>query len=181
MIKRLLTALWGAGLALGCLAPRAGAPPGLGVSLEVERGLLAKLQTAYIFNIARFVTWPHDDGVVRLCLPAESPLARYARELDGHDVGEERKLSLAVGPLDLAHCDIAFVRVAEAVPPALGAGSAPARTLLISDRPDALARGFAMQLFVEADTVRFAVNGEIVSRAEYRASSKLLRLARPAP
>ena len=181
MAKLVTSVLLGASLVLASPAVRCGPGDGLGVSLETQKGLLAKLQMAYVFHIARFVTWPHDDGAVRLCLASESALARYARELDGRDLGDGRHLVLELGAIDFAHCDIAFFRNSEPVPAGVAAGTAPLTALTISDRADALRRGFAMQLFLEADAVRIAINADLVARADYHTSSKLLRLARPPP
>ena len=176
IVKRLFLT----GLALAALSAWGAGDRGLAITIETERGVLAKLETAYVFNIARFVTWRPDDQEVRLCLPDESPLLRYAQELNGRDLGDGRRF--AVGALDgsRARCDIVFIHAAYKV-----AGKAlpadVATTLLVSDRTDALARGYVLQFFLQDDSVRFAANADVLGHAEYRISSKLLRLARPAP
>lgn len=153
----------------------------LSVPIETEHGLLAKLQTAYLYNIARFVTWRGEASEVWLCLPAESPLLRYAIELDGHDLGDGRQFR--VGPLaGTARCDLAFVHAALRQGAAESARLTQNPDLLtVSDRPDALERGYALQFFLEEDSVRFAAGGDVLAHATYKVSSKLLRLARPRP
>jgi YfiR/HmsC-like len=175
IVKRLLLT----GLVLAASTVRGAADRGLAITIETERGVLAKLETAYLFNIARFVTWRPDDQEVRLCLPDESPLLRYAQELSGRDLGDGRRF--LVGALDGSHarCDIVFIHAAFKSAGRTLPGEVS--TLLVSDRPDALARGYVLQFFLQEDSVRFAANAEAVARADYRISSKLLRLARPAP
>lgn len=175
IVKRLLLT----GLVLAASSARGAADRGLAITIETERGVLAKLETAYLFNIARFVTWRPDDQEVRLCLPDESPLLRYAQELNGRDLGDGRRFAVAV--LDGSHsrCDIVFIHAA--FKPAGWTLPGGASTLLVSDRPDALARGYGLQFFLQEDSVRFAANAEAIGRADYRISSKLLRLARPVP
>ncbi len=176
IVKRLFLT----GLALAALAARGAADRGLAITIETERGVLAKLETAYVFNIARFVTWRPDDQEVRLCLPDESPLLRYAQELNGRDLGDGRRFVVAALDGSRTRCDIVFIHAAyKQAGRALPADAAT--TLLVSDRPDALARGYVLQFFLQEDSVRFAANADVLGRAEYRISSKLLRLARPAP
>lgn len=173
--RRLATAL---ALVLASLPVCADGPEGLGVTLEIERGILAKLQTAYLFNMARFVAWPHPEAPVRLCLAADSPLARYAREIDGRELGDGRTLVVVLGDIDPHACSLAFVH-GSTTPAAIRGGSTS--MLTVGDAPDALQHGYAMQFFLQADTVHFAVNNDLIAHADYRISSKLLRLARPAP
>ena len=152
----------------------------LGLSLEAEAGILAKLQVAYLFNIARYVTWPRAEGAVHLCLASNSALARYAHEVDGHDLDDGRKLEVLVTPADLSRCQILFIRRNEDTAVADPRGAGPG-VLIVSDRPDAVARGYAMQFFVHENSLHFAVNADIMAGADYRVSSKLMRLAKPLP
>jgi hypothetical protein len=105
----------------------------------------------------------------------DAPLARYARELDGKDLGDGRVLTVTVGEIDARTCELAYVHGAT-TPAAVRA--AQASLLAVSDAPDALERGYAIQFFVDGGTVRFAAQQDVIARADYRVSSKLLKLAR---
>ena len=150
----------------------------LGVSLETERGILAKLKTAYLFNIAKFVSWPDASSTVQLCLRADSPVRRFASELDGRSLGDGRAIRLATLRDSAARCHIIFDDAPRPTPPNNEDWQFDGGVLTISDAPDAIDNGFAVQLFFESEKLRFAVDSETVKNANYVISSKLMRLAR---
>lgn len=150
----------------------------LNASIELERGILAKLKTAYLFNMVKFVTWPEQDQDVFLCLRSNSPVMRFAEQLDGRALGDGRKIRIR--PISDAGtvCSMVYDDLPSEDRAKAGVTWDAGSVLTISDKPNAIADGFAIRLFFESKKLQFAVNPEQVQQADYRISSKLMRLAR---
>jgi len=146
-----------------------------GASLETERG---NLKIVYLFNIAKFVSWPDESESVRLCLRADSPIRRFALELHGRSLGDGRRFVLETLPRPADGCDIVFDDAVDTQESNTHSNWDTPAVLTVSDSPQAIERGFAVQLFFEAEKLRFAVNHRTVTSADYQVSSKLMRLAR---
>jgi hypothetical protein len=170
-IKRLVTLLCGALLALHCASVRADAPT------EYE------VKAAFIHNIAKFVEWPvrpAAGGSLRLCILGQSPLTEAAGLLQGKQVGD---LVWEVRSVDsrsrLNECQVLFVAASESdnlrrVLEGLN-GSA---VLTVADSDGYAAQGVMVNFYIEQNKVRFEINAGAASRAGLRISSQLLKLAR---
>ncbi|MCP5180416.1 MAG: YfiR family protein [Pseudomonadales bacterium] len=138
--------------------------------------VLARLKTAYLFNIAKFVSWPGDLDTVTLCISGDGNVASLSRALEGRDIGGGRTLVVRTGAEAGDGCAIYYE---DQDYHTLGAeGGFPSYSLTISDADGALGKGFAIQLFMEREKLRFAVNADVVRGAGYQISANLLRLAR---
>lgn len=134
---------------------------------------MARLKTAYLFNIAKFVSWPQATERVRLCIDTSAPVGRVAQTLHGRELEPGRQIVISHGPDAAGACDIVY----EEYP----AGATIERSedmLTISDSPDALNSGFVIGLFLQRDKLRFEVDQDRLRSAPYRISSKLLQLSR---
>ncbi len=134
---------------------------------------MAKLKTAYLFNIAKFVTWPQAVDHVRLCIDSSAPVGSVAQTLHGRELEPGRRIEIVHGPDAEGACDIVYEEhdAGTAIPRA-------EHVLSISDAPDALQSGFVIGLFLQRDKLRFEVDHERLRSAPYRISSKLLQLSR---
>ena len=150
------------------------------------RTLLAKVKTAYLFNIAKFVHWPESASEVNLCIDSRSALAPYVQKLDQRDIGGSRQLRVFSVGRAANHCQIYYSERPESVVQAStvvlnslsrSTVANPAHLLLISDHPDSLARGYGMQLQVDGSRLRFRYSPEILANQKFQVSSKLLALA----
>ena len=135
---------------------------------------LIKLKTAYLFNIAKFVHWPQPDSQIRLCIDRNHPLVSIALDLNGRSLGDGRNLVVESMSAPTAECNVYYA--SGGVP--VIQDDAEQQTLMISDEPVGLENGFAIQLFLQRDKLRFAVNNDRIREASYRISSNMLRLAR---
>ncbi|MFV0276832.1 MAG: YfiR family protein [Parahaliea sp.] len=138
-----------------------------------------RLQTAYLVNIAKFVTWPDNTQDVRLCVGELSPLYGYADGLQNVDLADGRKLKVAGLEHGSGDCQLVFLDqgLSEEEVASVRASAGPG-VLLISNRSDAFQGGDAIQFFVRNLKLRIALNEEVIQKAEYKLSSKLMRLAR---
>lgn len=168
-------AIW-CGLWLLALSGAASAQP-LSESLERERSL-AKVKAAYLFNIARFVNWPDAAPEIRLCIHDKSSVLRVAEALHGRSVGNGRALQVTSGD-QLHGCHIFLAPdgwTLDAVK--RGAPDVLRRTLVIGDTGPKQPVDASLQFYFDDGKLRFFVVDHGVQRAEFRISSKLMRLAR---
>ncbi len=147
-----------------------------------------KLKTAYLFNIAKFVTWPDNPATIELCIHTDVAAKSHMQALDGRSVDAQRKISVRMTSSVQNSCHMYYGQTGLATTTGeelsfSGAGASyPAdRILTISDLPSALEQGYVLQLFLDANKLRFALDQRRIEPATYRVSSKLLRLARDRP
>lgn len=141
------------------------------------QGVEAKLKVAYLANIASFIKWPDAPSEIGFCVSSKTRLLPSLLQLDQYSLGDGKALQLRQNPSSAMQCHMAFSD--EYTPDSFSqlVLSAP-WVLSITDAPQALVDGHAIQLFVRNLRLRFAINTEVVAEADYKISSKLLRLAR---
>lgn len=139
------------------------------------------LKTAFVFNFARFTTWPppDPDGPFFLCILGEDGFGAAARYLDGETLNQ-RNVDIrfhAVGD-DLTDCQLVYV--ARSLEDQLGVVLPPLhshRILTVSDIPDFATRGGILGLKIVDNRIRFEANPAVARRAGLRLSAQLLRHA----
>jgi hypothetical protein len=154
-----------------------------GGSTSAQTAVAAELKAAYLLNFTKFSEWPD--------LPGESPLVlcvladpSVSRELSGLARGQRvgnRELQVvklsngeAVKPCQLLYVAAGGVAAAG---PALGeAGQLP--ILTVSDREGFADATGTIELYLERDRMRFAINVDAVRRSRVRLSSRLLSVAK---
>ena len=139
------------------------------------------LKTAFVFNFARYTTWPppSPDGPFHLCILGEDDFGSAAQYLDGQQM-KARNIDVefhAVGD-NLGGCQLTYVTQAlagdlDTLLPQLHAE----RMLTVSDIPDFAARGGILGLKIVDNRIRFEANLLAAKRAGLRLSAQLLRLA----
>jgi YfiR/HmsC-like len=139
------------------------------------------LKTAFVFNFARYTTWPppSPDGPFNLCILGEDDFGTAAQYLDGQQL-RQRNIDVrfrAVGD-DLGGCQLVYVTQPlagqlDSLLPRLHAE----RMLTVSDIPDFAARGGILGLKIVDNRIRFEANPLAARRAGLRLSAQLLRLA----
>ncbi|MBL4707859.1 MAG: YfiR family protein [Flavobacteriales bacterium] len=138
-----------------------------------------KLKTAYLVNIAKFVTWPENNSKITLCLSDNSSLHEFVSDLDGYLLGSERMLYIQTNPPDLDSCHMIFVDTGFDNQRLMQIRSHQSESLLIiSDIKGALDKGDDVQMFVRDLKLRIAINESTISHSSFSISSKLLRIAR---
>lgn len=139
------------------------------------------LKTAFVFNFARYTTWPppSPDGPFFLCILGDDGFGTAARYLDGETLNR-RNIDVsfhAVGD-DLSGCQLVYV--ARSLEDKLGAVLPPLhahRILTVSDIPDFAKRGGILGLKIVDNRIRFEANPTVARQAGLRLSAQLLRHA----
>jgi hypothetical protein len=177
MPRRLPVPRWHAAVlvAAACLL----APPADAQSVDEYQ-----FKSAFVYNVASFVSWPADafgstDGPLAICLLGDSPVSAMLEHAPARSVEKRRLVVREVSnAADMRECQVLFIAA-----PALGRWRVIAATLrdrfvLTVGESD----GFADQegiinLKVEKDRVRIQVNVEAADAKGLRISSKLLTLS----
>jgi hypothetical protein len=143
------------------------------------------LKAAFVFNFAKFVTWPADVLAARqdmtVCVAGDVAVAEALEQVINHQLvgGHELKVVSIKPDGPLSGCHLLF---------AGGLDSRRARSLIdalqgtaimsISDCERFADTGGVVQLVLERDRMRFVVNLASARRARLTVSSKLLQLAK---
>jgi hypothetical protein len=187
MVAALLLAL---AAALAAATEASGpAPRGVCGAREEGVSLDRAVKAAYVYNFARFVSWPADSPLAvapafTLGVLDDEPLADALEAV-------VRDRQIAGRPVAVRR----FVDVEEVVPcPVLYVGRAGSRdlrplldrlrgwpVLTVGDTAGFASRGGVIGLYPEDRRIRFEVRPSAARAAGLRVSSKLLRLSRPEP
>src|SRR3569833_1549331 len=148
----------------------------------------AKVKAAYLYNFAKFVTWPpnasggHTDSFT-ICTVGERPLLGMIDEtVRGKSVDERPLRTRRVDPKqDLQGCQVLFIPAGQRLD-ARGSGSDPTSFGVLtgsegdnSDRPDRFQS--VSTLLLQEGKVRFVINAKAAEHAGLTISSRLLTLA----
>jgi hypothetical protein len=141
----------------------------------------AQLKSGYLLNFMKFVDWPASvpANLLTVCfLGGQDVRDALATGIENKLVGERhltvRSLSNSEAP---AGCDVLYLEAAT-IPngmPASAPGEAP--ILTVSDAKDFARSGGMIELFTDANHLRFNINVASAQKAGLRISSSLLQLA----
>ncbi len=141
----------------------------------------AEVETAFVYNFLKFVTWP-DDGkeIFLLCVVGETHLLPHLLDLDGQSL-DGKTLKVRKTSLDdsqLKECRAIFVgRLEETVRRKLFDKIDNHPILTISDEPGFVNHGGIVELFLEQGRFRFKINLSAARKVNLLINSRLLRLA----
>jgi hypothetical protein len=160
----------------------------LGAVAGVERDQFdtssgSDVKAAFLFNFAKFTEWPSLEPAAPLvlCVIGDDRVGTALVDaVRGRRIGQRSLLVRQMGSNGpVRSCHVLFISTSETRSARGVLDSVKALPILtVSD-----SRGFAdsdgiVELFVESDRMRFAVNTRAVTRAGVRLSSRLLGLAR---
>ncbi|MGD8619871.1 MAG: YfiR family protein [Gammaproteobacteria bacterium] len=139
-----------------------------------------RIKTAFLYNFARFVTWPAlPQDEFRLCVLGSPQLDRHADTLQYKTVHERRLRVLHLSDAAmLARCQMLFIgtgytaRLHEVLS---ALGDRP--VLTVSDIAEFTRAGGMIGFLVVDNKIRFEINAGAAERAGVSISSKLLTLA----
>jgi len=145
-----------------------------------------QLKAAFLYHFAKFVEWPAETfpkpdspfviGIIGAS-PFDDALGRMVTDktINGHPFAIRQLKNLS----EIKNCHILFIssserkRIAEILRASRGN-----HVLTISEIEQFLPAGGMIQLFMESNKVRFAINETTAKEAGLRVSSKLLNLAK---
>lgn len=140
----------------------------------------SQLKAAYLVNFLKYVEWPGTRSTVSICLFGRDSLGPYLAGYEGRQiVGRELRVRRVNSPDQLADCQALFIPDTEEA--RIGAvlrwvDRQP--ILTVSDVETFVRDGGAIALIRNDGRLQFDVNADVISRANLKASSQMLRLAR---
>ncbi len=162
---------------LACALLLAAAPTPAAEPLEL------RVKAAFVFNLARFASWPPERlpqpaSAIDLCVLDDPAFLAAAREtIDGKTIGSHPMRVRSVGSTaELPQCHVVYVGTDRDAGPALAA--AAGHGVLTVHNDAAPSRDGVVRFFIEDRRVRFEINAAAAAREQLQLSSKLLSLAR---
>lgn len=159
--------------------------PTVGAGLQPAAVEEWRLKAAFVLNFARFIEWPGEAQSGRqefvFGIVGETPVGEALEELVRGKTVNGRRMVVrpGVSVAEMSSCDVIYL-----------AGSEQQRlerhlerlrgqpVLSVSDIPGFAGRGGMIELFMEGNRVRFAIDARAMRAAGLVPSSKLLALAR---
>jgi hypothetical protein len=142
-----------------------------------------RVKAAYIYNFVHYIEYPPDalgGAPINICVAGRNPFGTLLNDLvQGEDVGG-RMLVVRVILEPEPGCHVIFIPRGAAMTAYMqGVGMSP--VLTIGETPEFMEAGGIITFVLDGRNVRFEINQEAAMRARLQISSRLLRLARPAP
>lgn len=146
-----------------------------------------EVKAAYLFNFAKFVTWPPPafatpDEPLRVGILGDDPFGGQFAEIVADRKVQGRRLVIVRGSTvaALSSCHVLFIssseqeRLGKIVAELRRAGS---HALTVADQDDTAVSTVMIRFVVDDNKVRFAINPKAAAEAGLSISSKLLSLA----
>lgn len=171
---------------LTCVLAAPGPSPTLG-SEAADVSAEYRLKAAFLYNFAKFITWPDEDnrsdGVLRIGVAGATPaVASMKRVIEGQHV---RKLRIELEEFDpqadLGRYHIVFVGREYSDAPRLLEKINGRPVLTVGESAEFIPWGGAIRFLLRDGKVRFQIAPGQTDRAGLAISSRLLRLAEPLP
>jgi hypothetical protein len=158
--------------------------PMLAASAQAAQGVTpAAIKAAFLLNFAKFSGWPADasTGPLMMCVVGDDEVAQALGETVKGQTVNGRPLTVRSATLDvsLRSCQILYIGEAPAprVAETLTALEA-APVLTVSDAHRFASRGGMIEVYLDDDRMRFAINVDAAHRAGLQLNARLLALAR---
>ena len=145
-----------------------------------------QLKAAFLYSFAKFVDWPpgsfaSPQSPFAICILGLDPFGTAIDDtLRGKSIGEHPvTIERAKEPVEARHCQIIFVSSSEKL--RLGEilmALRGANVLVVGESEDFADSGGTIQLMLEQNHIRFAINTDAAEGSGLRISSKLLALAK---
>lgn len=133
------------------------------------------VKAALVYNIMRFVSFPGNPSLVRVCALTSDPVASDLRRLQGRSVGSARvDVELVATPASLGKsCDVIYLDSSS--PSAVG--GAGRGQVIIGGARNFAENGGTVGLIKFGGQIRFVINSEAARRSGVSFSSQLMQLA----
>jgi len=140
----------------------------------------SQLKAAYLVNFLKYVEWPTSRSTVNICLFGRDSLGPYLANYEGRQIaGRELHIRKVSSPEQLADCQELFIPdTEEARISAVLRWVDKQAILTVSDSENFTREGGAIALIRNESRLQFDVNNDAIGRANLKASSQMLRLAR---
>jgi hypothetical protein len=140
-----------------------------------------QVKTAYLYNFARFVTWPEtalqEHPGFTFCVTGADPFGMHLDRLGGKTVHHKTLEVWHLSSLAMVdNCQLVFIGEGDNLPEILSL-LREQPVLTVSDADDFIEQGGIIQFLLVQNRVRFRINLTAASTAGLGISSKLLSLA----
>lgn len=143
-----------------------------------------RVKAAYLLNFARFVDWPpaafKDREPFQICVAGRNPFGGELAEMVRSETLAGRALAVRVIRDDAASCHLLFIPRGIAARRFLRQVSGDP-TLTVGESPGFLGQGGHINFVLDGGNVRFQISQAAAMRQRLTISSRLLKLAVPAP
>jgi len=145
-----------------------------------------QLKAAFLYTFAKFIDWPSDSFATdhssfAICILGVDPFGSTIDDtLRGKAIGDHPVvIERAKEPSEVRHCQIVFISSSEKsrLPEVLMALQG-ANVLIVGETERFADSGGTIQLILDQNHIRFAINTNAAESAGLRISSKLLALAK---
>lgn len=144
-----------------------------------------EVKAAFIYNFSRFIDWPQEagetDADLYFCVLGRDPFGEALESLEGKEVQGRTLKTRRLKRIDeRGDCAILYISpsLAGDYTGLLDVLGQDRGVLSVSDIDGFAENGGVIELYLEQNKVRFAINIEAARRAGLEMSSQLLRLAR---
>lgn len=140
----------------------------------------SQLKAAYLVNFLKYVEWPGTRTTVSICLFGRDSLGPYLAGYEGRQIaGRELRIRKVSSPEQLADCQELFIPETEEARTSAVLRWVDRQAILTVSDSDTFARdGGAIALIRSDGRLQFDVNSDALTRANLKANSQMLRLAR---
>lgn len=140
----------------------------------------SQLKAAYLVNFLKYVEWPGSRTTVNICLFGRDSLGPYLAGYEGRQIaGRELRVRKVTSPEQLTDCQELFIPETEEARISAVLRWVDRQAILTVSDSDTFARdGGAIALIRSDGRLQFDVNADALNRANLRANSQMLRLAR---
>lgn len=140
----------------------------------------SQLKAAYLVNFLKYVEWPGTRTTLSICLFGRDSLGPYLANYEGRQIaGRELRIRKISSPEQLADCQELFIPdTEEARISAVLRWVDRQAILTVSDSDTFVREGGAIALIRNDGRLQFDINVDAITRANLKASSQMLRLAR---
>jgi len=154
----------------------------IGNAHAADGELEAKVKSAYLYHLTKFVDWPTlPPDSLRICVIGSEAVGNMLGELSNRQV-RDHPLRIDVDAIgDPARCQVLFIGRGEKRAADILARVRGQSVLTVSDRNDFAREGGIVGFYLEGGKVKLEINQEAARTANLRISAKLLELARMVP
>ncbi len=153
----------------------------LTVPCWAENTLEAKVKSAYLFNLTRFVEWPSNTGdgnTLLICVTGSDQMTSMISELAGRQV-KDRTLKVETDRIaDPARCQVLYIGRDERKAQDLLSRTRGRSVLTVSDRDEFAQQGGIVGFYEDGGKLRLEINTSAARNANLRLSAKLLEVSR---
>ncbi len=138
------------------------------------------LRAAYVFNLAKYVEWPEQNGELTVGVVGDGPMGEtLQRTLSGKMLGS-RPIRVWLSPPDggLEHCDVVYVVQSSSKERRALLERLKSRSILTIGETDSFVREEGVVSLIRAgDQMRIEINMQAARAAQLKFSSRLLNLS----